>query len=917
MTKSKGKLSIIISLVVFSLMLFSSVVFLNSTNNQNSKNNIENKNTTFVKGVGFTFTDTFTDPELATIISALVGKTAADDIEQVDIDAITSISNINSVISDLSGIEFLTALTSVEFTAPNISVLPTNLNNLTNLTSFKLIGHQLTSIPASLTNRTSLTVLELTNGLIDEVPASISNLTNLTLLNLSNNKIKNFLPDISGINGLTTLNLSNNELTSLPVNFDSQSLESLNVAFNDLTGAGLPFIWSQLISLENLNLSNNELDSIPSGNGFSDMSNILTMDLSHNKLTTLPSFTQYPLLTNLNLQNNLLTIIPGPIDVNTTPAISNLNISNNSIVDLPDFTGLTSLTNLNASNNNIDVIPGNISSATALITVDLRGNKIHSLAGVLVAPLTALTSFNVSNQSPSVSGIRGDITLLPDYIITINILEPDGTFIVPTNISDNGVYRAGNPAEIIWAGLPDANKLLTYDYAYNQGVTSFSGTFSVNVTSTSSPKDFSQLTIDSSSVIDVSFTGTAHTPVIPEIMDGGVRLILNTHYGIRYSANINAGTAIVEVFAVPNAGYQGIQTFRFKISPIAPTVNNLPIVSESILEGSPLSDLPLIGGSATGLNSAAVSGRFTFKNITTLANPNVTSYPVVFRSSNQNYTNVDVNVDVVVLKDIKKSVVYPFAPSVPYNTKAVEPKPSAVEYSGTMLTLGTDYDLLYLNNVNAGNATVSLVGVGSYGGQLDVSFEIQKVDPSLKVLPKSTSITAGQSLSNSTLNGGNVSGLLGEDVSGSFIWASPSTVPSSSGQHEAMFISHNSNYENITFQLSLTVTPRNTNNNVNPDSETNNNQGTTGTESDGNNDGTSSQDDPDVQGGEDQNTEDNNDNTTGENNSGGNNNQDSDKNENNAEESGSSNSALPIDVASVAVIGGGAGFYLMKKRPKV
>ena len=62
-----------------------------------------------------------------------------------------------------------------------------------------------------------------------------------------------------------------------------------------------------------------------------------------------------------------------------------------------------------------------------------------------------------------------------------------------------------------------------------------------------------------------------------------------------------------------------------------------------------------------------------------------------------------------------------------YTGEAITPKPT-VQYGGKTLKLNTDYSLSYKNNVNAGTATVTITGKGSYGGTKSVTFAISKAD---------------------------------------------------------------------------------------------------------------------------------------------------------------------------------------------
>ncbi len=58
-----------------------------------------------------------------------------------------------------------------------------------------------------------------------------------------------------------------------------------------------------------------------------------------------------------------------------------------------------------------------------------------------------------------------------------------------------------------------------------------------------------------------------------------------------------------------------------------------------------------------------------------------------------------------------------------YNGAAYAPEP-VVSDGVTPLTKGTDYTLSYANNINAGEATVTITGIGNYEGTQDKSFTV-------------------------------------------------------------------------------------------------------------------------------------------------------------------------------------------------
>ncbi|MBC2262809.1 KxYKxGKxW signal peptide domain-containing protein, partial [Listeria sp. FSL L7-0091] len=120
----------------------------------------------------------FPDANLAEAVRAQLYKGSVDDlVTQSNLDGLTQLNNVsNKNISDLSGIE-----------------------HLTNLTSLYLNNNAISDISA-LSGLTSLTTLQLNNNAISDISA-LSGLTSLTTLQLNNNAIS----DISALSGLTSL----------------------------------------------------------------------------------------------------------------------------------------------------------------------------------------------------------------------------------------------------------------------------------------------------------------------------------------------------------------------------------------------------------------------------------------------------------------------------------------------------------------------------------------------------------------------------------------------------------------------------------------------------------------------------------------------------------------------------------------
>jgi len=82
--------------------------------------------------------------------------------------------------------------------------------------------------------------------------------------------------------------------------------------------------------------------------------------------------------------------------------------------------------------------------------------------------------------------------------------------------------------------------------------------------------------------------------------------------------------------------------------------------------------------------------------------------------------------------DASSSAIYEQAeiqpiPEQTYTGKAICPEITVTHLSsGTPLTLNTDYRVSYEDNVNVGEATVKIIGIGNYSGEITAHFTIAK-----------------------------------------------------------------------------------------------------------------------------------------------------------------------------------------------
>ena len=186
------------------------------------------------------------------------------------IEAVTSLNIEGKNLTDISGIEYFTQLTSLYCGNNQLTALP--VKNLTQLTTLSCFGNQLTALPVE--NLTQLTSLRCGDNQLTALP--VEDLTNLTSLRCSDNQLTE-LP-VESLTNLTSLYCDNNQLTELPVGNLTQ-LKNLYCGENLLTELDI----ENLTQLKNLYCGNNQLTSLSVGS----LTNLAVLNCHDNHLTEL------------------------------------------------------------------------------------------------------------------------------------------------------------------------------------------------------------------------------------------------------------------------------------------------------------------------------------------------------------------------------------------------------------------------------------------------------------------------------------------------------------------------------------------------------------------------------------------------------------------------------------------------------
>ncbi len=227
-----------------------------------------------------------------------------------------------------------------------------------------------------------------------------------------------------------------------------------------------------------------------------------------------------------------------------------------------------------------------------------------------------------------------------------------------------------------------------------------------------------------------NYTGTAIKPTVVVTNNStSAALKLNTDYTVTYADNTNAGEATVTIAGKGN--YTGQTSLNFNINPVSmadvtvtldkteydytgsqitPNVKSAKLGTYTLNSNDPYE---IIYGANTDAGIGTVQLRSTGDNIIGESDVyNFTINPKSIGSGSKFFTNI--SMDAIPTQDYTGS---PITPDVLLHYKSV---------TDIDLVQGTDYDVLYENNIDAGTATITITAKGNYGGTVTQTFNIAR-----------------------------------------------------------------------------------------------------------------------------------------------------------------------------------------------
>ena len=257
--------------------------------------------------------------------------------------------------------------------------------------------------------------------------------------------------------------------------------------------------------------------------------------------------------------------------------------------------------------------------------------------------------------------------------------------------------------------------------------------------------------------------GTEKTPEII-VHFGQILLREGDDYTVSYQNNIDPGTAEALITAKENGNYFGAITLSFTIY----ESDDGTVIKEDAFRGTSLEKVQ-IGADVRMIRRGAFADCYNLKEIyfygdvpeieeDAFANVKAKAYyPVDHTSWNADvfreyggqleWTCWDPETGEEILFSLEEDQCRVSLSEVSFTYSGEQHRPIVgVIYRSNILTEGTDYEVSYTDNVNAGQASVIITGRGLYRGTRTVSFEIKKANALLAFSSSKISKTYGNAV---------------------------------------------------------------------------------------------------------------------------------------------------------------------------
>ena len=324
----------------------------------------------------------------------------------------------------------------------------------------------------------------------------------------------------------------------------------------------------------------------------------------------------------------------------------------------------------------------------------------------------ATVTIKIVNKHPVTLTVTGSASSFP-YGTTSDAIKDTLTINnAPAGVDLTYTYTdaAGNPVNNISEATPAKGYVVTISGQDAANV--YTGTYTFEITKL----DLKDATIKADGTL--TYNRSEQTQNV--IVEYNRTAIASSHYTVTGNTRTNAGTQTLTVTAnTDSALYTGFKTFDFTIAKATPTVDDFEVTrpTDAVYDGNKHPATVAKKYDDIGTMTVLHNGDRAFPK-------DAGDYTVTIRvEASDNYTDATLNNDSWTFSIGKATIAEAMVGSIgdlTYTGEALTPALSVAD-----LTAGTDYEVAYTNNTDAGTATATVTGKGNYEGTIVRNFTIK------------------------------------------------------------------------------------------------------------------------------------------------------------------------------------------------
>ena len=264
----------------------------------------------------------------------------------------------------------------------------------------------------------------------------------------------------------------------------------------------------------------------------------------------------------------------------------------------------------------------------------------------------------------------------------------------------------------------------------------YTGTLTASFSILQRPVNDTKITQNQISATAYSFTGNQVKPKIVlshELSGSTIKLVEGTDYTVAYENNVNAGEDTAKAIVTGMGNYSGTREITFSIA--KKSLKEADVVIEPVgvqaYTGKAIEPKPTVTLGDYELKEGVDFEYYYSNNVEIGTN----KAKVGIRAKEGGNFQLTKEVTFSIQASISSNCDMYFTDTVDesnecfYTGSAIRPGVKIVdEKSGATLRQGADYVVTYSDNTNAGTATVSIRGIGSYTSSMDKTFTIKPVE---------------------------------------------------------------------------------------------------------------------------------------------------------------------------------------------